>query len=493
MELYDGASYRINIEGTDSTLVVDSYRGVIKANLVDSEDRIIVDSNNRIFRGDLSGNIVNDIGAIVVDSEEKLFFGNVVGNVVDELGNIVVDNLQQIFHGNVIGDVVNDIGAVVVDSNEKLFFGNVVGNVVDELGNVIVNTSDKIFHGNVVSSSGNTIVDAENETFVGNFLGNIVDPTGVIVYDYINNSLWLENLNVSSLIDGNLKGNVYSNNGTLSYDAHSNSSTLDRLTVNSVEVNEIITGNFTGNIFDALGNRVYNIEDGNIHVENITVNNSIYGGLRGNIFNSRGDTVFDFLNNYLYLDNVTTIGNNFLIKVFGNYEQEIIYSDSKIGFSSNKSYNFDAPTTEDFYTTFDYDQITIVSNSIVENKNSAGIIGFYGFTDEKSLNENDTKFFGSLGFIANYTDSNSSTIPADFIILNGKDNYNFQDYNTAHDYVKDNCLVFDHKGVLSAPVIKTGVHANTSTVVNPEKGMIVFNDSTGKFQGYTGTTWVDLH
>ena len=445
MELYDGASYRINIEGTDSTLVVDSYRGVIKANLVDSEDRIIVDCNNGIFRGDLSGNIVNDIGA------------------------------------------------VVVDSNEKLFFGNVVGNVVDELGNVIVNTSDKIFHGNIVSSSGNTIVDAENETFVGNFLGNIVDPTGVIVYDYINNSLRLENLNVSSLIDGNLKGNVYSNNGTLSYDAHSNSSTLDRLTVNSVEVNEIITGNFTGNIFDALGNHVYNIENGSIHAENLTANDSIYGDLRGNVFNSRGEAVFDFLNNYLYLDNVTTIGNNFLIKVFGNYEQEIVYSDSKIGFSSNKSYNFDTPITEDFYTTFDYDQITIVSNSIVENKNSAGIIGFYGFTDEKSLNENDTKFFGSLGFIANYTDSNSNTIPADFIILNGKDNYNFQDYSTAHDYVKDNCLVFDHKGVLSAPVIKTGVYVDTSIVSNPEKGMIIFNDSTSKFQGYTGTTWVDLH
>lgn len=493
MELYDGASYRINIEGTDSTLVVDSYRGVIKANLIDSKDQIIVDCNAGVFYGDLTGSVINDLGAIVVDPEERLFFGNVVGNVVDQLGNIVVDNLQQLFHGNVIGDVINDIGSIVVDSNEKLFFGNVVGNVVDELGNVIVNTSDRIFYGNIVSRSGNTIVDTENETFVGNFLGNIVDPTGVIIYDHINNSLWLENLSVSSLIEGNLKGNVYSDNGTLSYDAHSNSSTLERLSVNSVEVNEIITGNFTGNIFDALGNRVYNIEDGNIIVENITVNDSLYGSLRGNVFNSSGDVVFDFLNNSLHLDSVTTIGNNFLIKVFGDYDQELIYSDSKIGFSSAKSYDFNNPITSDFYATFDYDQITILSNSIVEDKNSAGIIGFYGFTNETSLNSNNTKFFGSLGFIANYNNGDSDTIPADFIIFNGKDNYNFQDYSTAHDYVKDNCLVFDHKGVLSAPVIRTGVYVDTSGVLNPEKGMIIFNDTTGKFQGYTGSTWVDLH
>lgn len=326
MELFEGASYRINIEGMDSTLILNSYRGIIKANLVDADDVILVDYENKTFTGTLVGNVVNEIGTVLVDTEGKIFHGDLVGSVIDMFGN-----------------------------------------------------------------------------------------------------------------------------------------------------------------------HVYNAENGNLEVENVTARDSIYGNLRGNLINSRGEVVFDFLNNYLYLDSITTVGDNFLIKSFNEYNQEIVFQDSKIGFSSTKTYNFNTPITSDFYSTFDYDQITVLSNNVIGNKNSAGILGFYGFTNQTDLDNNDTKFFGSIGFIANYTNDSTDTIPADFIILNGKASYNFESYDTAYDYIKDNCLVFDHRGVLSVPVAKVGAYQQNTDIVNPEKGMIIFNDAVGKFQGYTGTAWVDLH
>ena len=50
-------------------------------------------------------------------------------------------------------------------------------------------------------------------------------------------------------------------------------------------------------------------------------------------------------------------------------------------------------------------------------------------------------------------------------------------------------------GGISAPVVTVGVFATTPTdnrPASPVKGMIIFNDTSGKFQGYNGTTWVDL-
>jgi hypothetical protein len=184
--------------------------------------------------------------------------------------------------------------------------------------------------------------------------------------------------------------------------------------------------------------------------------------------------------------------------VFGDHEQEIVYSDSKIGFSSSKSYDFGldfafSQQNNDLVHSADFDQVTILNTSITKDKHSAGFIGFYGFENEADKENNLFKLVGSLGFVANYTTTSNESIPSDFVIIPGQENYNLSDYNNTFDYVKDNCLIFDHRGVLSAPVIKTGVYSDMSAVPSPEKGMIVFNDAIGKFQGYTGNGWVDLH
>jgi len=56
--------------------------------------------------------------------------------------------------------------------------------------------------------------------------------------------------------------------------------------------------------------------------------------------------------------------------------------------------------------------------------------------------------------------------------------------------------VLNSRGVFSAPILKTGIYADgterDNQVGTPTKGMIVFNDTSGTFQGYNGTSWVDL-
>jgi hypothetical protein len=59
-------------------------------------------------------------------------------------------------------------------------------------------------------------------------------------------------------------------------------------------------------------------------------------------------------------------------------------------------------------------------------------------------------------------------------------------------------FLFNNKGTLSAPVIQTGSYDSTQrNTLTPAVGMIIYNTTTNKFQGYQntdGTTlqWVDL-
>jgi hypothetical protein len=54
-------------------------------------------------------------------------------------------------------------------------------------------------------------------------------------------------------------------------------------------------------------------------------------------------------------------------------------------------------------------------------------------------------------------------------------------------------FTFNNDGSLVAPIMQVGVWDTSVSDDRPTaKGMITFNDTTGKFQGYNGTAWVDL-
>jgi len=51
-------------------------------------------------------------------------------------------------------------------------------------------------------------------------------------------------------------------------------------------------------------------------------------------------------------------------------------------------------------------------------------------------------------------------------------------------------LSFSSLGVLTAPVMQTGLYATGSYPASPAKGMIIFDSNTNHFMGYNGTSWV---
>jgi hypothetical protein len=51
-------------------------------------------------------------------------------------------------------------------------------------------------------------------------------------------------------------------------------------------------------------------------------------------------------------------------------------------------------------------------------------------------------------------------------------------------------MSFNSAGVLTAPVIQTGLYATGSYPTNPSKGMIIFDSTLNHFYGYNGAAWV---
>lgn len=426
MSFYEGYNYRINIVSSDSSVMVDTETGLLRASVAAHDGTIIVDVNNNTFHGSLVGNIVDQDLMPVLDLDSKAL------------------TLTKITAEQFVGNLTNLRNQVVFDIQR----------------NTITNTDlveTRWVKTNLVSAN-----KLEAEFFKGNIQNNR-DET---VFDVFHNSIAnIDEIYTKSIKSNYINGNIYDDNENLLLDTS--------------------TGIFYGKI-------------PNIHtIEGTSVKTS-YNNLRGNIFNNRDELVYDFSKNELNLDAVTTVGNGFLIKTLNEHDQEIIYKDGKIGFSSSKIFDFslDGAFPEEnnnLVPGADFDQVTVLNTNITKDKHSAGFIGFYGFESEEDKANNFFKLCGSVGFVANYKTAGIESIPSDFVVVSGREKYDFKKYKNMYEFVDKNMLVFDHKGVLKAPVIKTGVYTDMSTVPTPEKGMIVFNDATGKFQGFTGTGWVDLH
>ena len=109
--IYDGASYRINIEGADSTIILDSWTNTLKANIASSTGEVLLDENSSTFMGKFKGNVVNKQNEIIVDIETKnIHANNVHANLIDHFGNHVFDFETGRFMGNFVGDLYNSSG-----------------------------------------------------------------------------------------------------------------------------------------------------------------------------------------------------------------------------------------------------------------------------------------------------------------------------------------------------------------------------------------------
>lgn len=341
MELYDGASYRINIEGLDSTLIVDSYRGIIKANLVDNDDFVLVDYDSRTFYGELSGNITDNLGNVILDSEQRLFNGDLVGNIFSEDGQVIYDSI----HSHLWINEITVANTVTVNQ----VIGDLVGNLT---GDILNKNTAELVYDSTTNSLHIDELNVENVIYAdlsGSIFNNL---TGHVVYDSIENSLYVDDIHVNDVIKGNLIGNIFSNNGLLMYDSASNSIEVDQLIVHDIEVRNTITGihagTFVGDVYNTLGEQILDADKKTLTVD--IIKGSIFSETDGIAYDAITNTFFgkfygSIVSDIVSMENLS-IGEN-------NSGRIVVYNDTDI------EDDFGALSIHNFKTSENYSSITL--------------------------------------------------------------------------------------------------------------------------------------
>ena len=283
--IYDGASYRINIEGADSTIILDSWTNTLKASIASSTGEVLLDEQTATFFGTFKGNIIANNDEVVFDADTKeVYAKNIHANLIDHFGNRVFDFETGVFKGNFVGDLYDDTGAVVASVGNRTWYGNVSGDVVDDKGNSLF--ANGMFSGDIVSniynSEGVIAFDKDNTLFYGNLQGNVISEHGALLVDK-------ETGTFNGDVNGNLVGNIMDEIGTIVFNPHSGEF--------NKQVNGQFAGTFLGDIYNEIGEVVYNHSSESMRIKNLDVESAdgtFSGEFQGNIVNPyTGDIKYD--------------------------------------------------------------------------------------------------------------------------------------------------------------------------------------------------------
>ena len=577
MEYFEGAPYRINIEGADSTLVLDSFVRTLKASVVDQDDNIIVDHETKTIYGTLVGNIVDQENNVIFNLEHSVmnvdvitgsivagdgsisynhntkvfsgefdgkFTGPLTGNVTGTDQKLLIDCQSNLILGNVRANLLNADNTVAYDNETNTFQGNFVGNFLGSDGNVIISGTKievKEINSTLLADDNTVAFDSETNTFQGNFVGNFLDLDGNVVFsssdpDKISIKTSEDGIaaydNETNTFQGNFVGNFLDLDGNIILSG--NRIDIDEISASLITVDnnvafDNISGVFNGTFAGTfLNNDGKIIIDGDSSVVNMDISGSVYyndgsiavdrefsmlhGSLIGAVLDQNGGIILDSLSSTITIDYLSAkeitmetgiFGNNWLdIHASTLVVKTITTDENEICFGYR-----DRPTNVDFYT----NSISVYQSHKENNQSNSITFSTANQVNSELSNvtpETPLAFFSARGYYNdNYLDAgaifliadpdaekftdNIESIPTVFGVCLG-DGSTLYDDNPGEVHLSNNMLLFNSSGVLSAPIIKTGVHDNTQNI-SPTKGMIVFNDSVGKFQGYTGTMWVDLH
>lgn len=283
--IYDGASYRINIEGADSTIILDSWTNTLKANIASSTGEVLLDEQTATFFGTFKGNIVNNGDEVVFDAETKqIYANNIHANLVDHFGNTVFDFETGVFKGNFVGDLYDTDGSVVASVGNRTWFGDVNGNIVDSQGNSLF--TNGMFSGDIVSNiynnEGNIVFDKDNSLFYGNLQGSVVSSDGALLVD-------AETGSFNGTVNGDLVGNLVDEVGTIVFNP--NAGEFNK------QINGQFSGTFIGDLYNEIGEVVYNHSSESMTIKNLDVESAdgIFSGMfQGDIVNPyTGDVKYD--------------------------------------------------------------------------------------------------------------------------------------------------------------------------------------------------------
>lgn len=369
-------------------------------------------------------------------------------------------------------------------------------NIVSEDSNMLVDSYNSLLKGSVVNQLNEVIVDIENNRFNGTLLGHIIDRNFNLIID-VDQKL----LSIDQIKSNNIQGKLYNSQNELVFDntestfnnintLSSNSANILHLVTDDITVNDIWTKTVSANnaVHHAVSTNSLSAVDMSsvtLTVDKISVTDSITAPqFIGNLYNTDDTLVID--NGIIYARSIVNTRNEPLIIGSENTSDVNIHSKRINIATTAKSLDDDLGVTA---IKFSFCNEGNGDSKNLKGNNFIGLINCEGYID------NEYKDIGMMGFLLDsYIEEDSETISSYFVVraddgdmLPDQDNVT---PTTSHT-VFNQSLTFGKK-TLSAPIFKVGSHVNYETI-NPQKGMILFNDTLGKFQGFTGSEWVDLH
>ena len=340
------------------------------------------------------------------------------------------------------GDVLKWDGDKFIAAAEGAFTpgGNYFIDIIDENDDVILNATAGWFAGSIRSLDTATIlVDADNKLFWGDLNGDV---------------------------RGDLKGSVFADDSSVMVDA--------------------INGNFFGNL---IGNVTGNTTG--------THTGTVIGDLRGSVFNDDSTLIIDATAGkrpqlLCDVDNTTILTD--LINAQATVTREIVINQRLLDDDAREP------------------AVTIFSKS--DGLFDGPYIQLVGFRNQPGVGQQPLQIGDTAGQIrfssADIGNSENRAIP---VVLNSVIS-EVGDNETTFTNGKFQVVLLNGPnpgdasfteitkgGVLSTPVLKTGVYADatardayfTDRSISPAAGMIIFLTSTTKFQGFNGSAWTDLN
>lgn len=275
-------------------------------------------------------------------------------------------------------------------------------------------------------------------TFTGSVTGNV---TGDVIG------------NVTGTVDGDVTGSVFGDDSTLLVDGINNT-----VTFNGKDTDDLAEGDT--NLFYTNARTQAFVTQGYVNGLNITAA-ALDGDMTGSVFSDNSTLMLDGINLKLTVEDIST--------------QNISAPDNEVTFTSSANRNRLSLQRQD---TTDVASNTALAEFVITRKNTSTNtvtgIGTLAWTEDRMV------YIGAPG-----------------------GTYDYDNYMTVHSTGK---VAISMPGNINAEpaahlevggAIKPGVYADNTArdaaITSPVAGMIVFNTTGTKFQGYTGSAWVDLN
>lgn len=454
-EFIPGENARINIVANDSSLLVDSYSGYITGSTLDAEGQIMVDVNTGKIKGkQLIGDVYSNDGKKKIlnvshtGSEATIdadILGSIKGNVIANDDTVIVNTTSQ--HG--------DFKTLNVDTlTVTAWMGDTFGKhkgLIDapDKGAIVQSLNAQVIVGTDITASQFHSNDMTGN-LVGTFDGDSVGKFTGKMYGELNGTF---NGTGTGTWAGDLTGDIKDQNGI-----------------------KIFTYDETNKKFEING--IIKHKSGSVALDTTYDDtNALFKGLvSGAYIDSAGKKLLeDQPTGGTVIDSPTT------------KKIQLGQSDNPIelnGYLKSKIEKFE------IYGLLSSQHQTLAHRGNAESPTAIKPRDHLYMVSSRGYDGHGYKLAGAWGMFQDDIkthNTNSDNMP-------GKFGISCSDGVSIPTLDKDTTLTFDGDGVLKVKVCQVGELSSTERdAVSSKTGMIIFNKSTGKFQGYTGTKWVDLH